>query len=201
MGKLMTKLGPAEHGRRMSLKDFEDADMDDGPLYELGRGVVTVVEVPKRRHMAQVIAARKQLLLYEAMNPERIQAIAAGNECKLLIDELDSERHPDLAVYLTPPPVNEDRNFWRRWVPELVIEVVSPSSRHRDYHEKPEEYLRFGVKEYWIVDTDERVMVVMRRSRGRWVTTTVRPPVMHRTRLLPGFEFSIETVFNAAGLR
>jgi Uma2 family endonuclease len=201
MGKLMTKVGPADNGRRMRLVEFENAEVDDGPLYELSRGVVTVVEVPKRRHMAQVIAVRRQLIAYEALHPGFVQAIAAGNECKLLIDDLDSERHPDLAVYLPPPPAKEDRNFWRRWVPELVIEVVSLSSRQHDYHEKPDEYLRFGVKEYWIVDVDDQTMVVMRRSRGRWVETIVRPPALHRTRLLPGLEFSIETVFAAAGLR
>jgi hypothetical protein len=44
------------------------------------------------------------------------------------------------------------------------------------------------------------VMVVMRRSRGRWVETTVKPPAIYRTRLLPGLELSIADVFEAAGL-
>ena len=79
------------------------------------------------------------------------------------------------------------------------IEVVSPSSRKRDYKEKPEEYLRIGVKEYWIVDADERLMVVMRRTRGRWVETTVKPPTVYRPRLLPGLEFSIEAVLRQRG--
>ena len=38
------------------------------------------------------------------------------------------------------------RRSWSRW--------SLPSSRHRDYEEKPEEYLRLGVGEYWIVDAD-----------------------------------------------
>jgi hypothetical protein len=44
------------------------------------------------------------------------------------------------------------------------------------------------------------VMVVMRRSRGRWAETTVKPPAIYRPRLLPGFEFSIDDVFKSAGL-
>ncbi len=126
--------------------------------------------------------------------------IAAGNECKLTIAALGSERHPDLAVYLTPPPEEEDDDFWMRWVPEIVVEVVSASSRKRDYEEKPEEYLRFGVKEYWIVDGDIRTLTVLRRSRARWIETKVSPPEIHRTRLLPGLAFSIEAVFKSAGL-
>ena len=60
--------------------------------------------------------------------------------------------------------------------------------------------MTFGVKEYWIVDAEKRVMVVMRRSRGRWAETTVKPPAIYRPRLLPGFEFSIDDVFKSAGL-
>jgi Uma2 family endonuclease len=105
-----------------------------------------------------------------------------------------------VAVYKTPPPEGENNDeIWSQWLPEIVVEVVSPSSRHRDYEEKPEEYLQLGVIEYWIVDADEGLMKVLRRSRGRWVEYPVRPPAGYRTRLLPGFEFSIEAVFQAAG--
>jgi Uma2 family endonuclease len=84
-------------------------------------------------------------------------------------------------------------------VPALVIEIVSPSSRHRDYEEKPEEYLAFGVQEYWIFDADAQTMSVLRRVRGRWKREVIRPPQTYRTRLLPGLAFSCERVFQAAG--
>jgi len=166
MNKTITKIGPADHGRRMSLEEFDEAEGQEGHLYELSRGIVTVTDVPRRRHLLLVSASRGQLQSYKAAHPGVIQIIASGNECKLLVDDLDSERHPDVSVYLTPPPEHEDRNSWRRLVPAIVIEVVSPSSRRRDYNKKPEEYLRFGVKEYWIVDADKRTMIVMRRTRA-----------------------------------
>ena len=82
-----------------------------------------------------------------------------------------------------------------------MIEVVSPSSKGRDYDEKPEEYLQFGIQEYWIIDADKRQMTALRRSRGRWAAQTVRPPKTYRTHLLPGLEFSCEPVFDAAELK
>ena len=200
MSKTIIKIRPADHGRPMDLDDFVEAEAEEGRLYELGRGIITVVEIPKKRHMLQVAATRDQLQAYKASNPGRIQVIASGSECKLTIAALGSERHPDLAVYLTPPPEFEDDEFWTRWVPEIVVEVVSPSSRNRDFNEKPEEYLRAGVKEYWIVDSERWALIVMRRSRGRWTETTVSPPTVYRTRLLPGLAFSIESVFTSAGL-
>ena len=128
-----------------------------------------------------------------------IVAIAGGGECKLLIDGLESERHPDLAIYKTTLRKGiSDDEIWSQWIPEIVIEVVSASSRYRDYEEKPEEYLRFGVREYWIVDPETGVLKVFRRSRGRWAERTIKPPQVYNAPLLPGFEFSIETAFKAA---
>ncbi|WP_457566173.1 Uma2 family endonuclease [Caldithrix abyssi] len=36
--------------------------------------------------------------------------------------------------------------------PDLIIEILSPSSAYYDLVEKKELYEQFGVKEYWIVD-------------------------------------------------
>jgi len=199
MSRTVTIIGPGDHGRRMSLAEFEHADGAEGHLYELGRGVVAVVDVPKPFHLVLIQAIRRQFYAYDASHPGRIHAIASGGECKILIEAFESERHPDLAIYKTPPPEGDiDDDVWSQWVPEIVIELVSRSSRFRDYEEKPEEYLQFGVREYWIIDAEQGVMKVLRRSRGRWSEREVLPPATYRTRLLPGFEFSIAAVFAAA---
>jgi Uma2 family endonuclease len=200
MGKTLIKIGPADHGRPMSLAEFEHARVQEGYLYELSRGIITVSDVSNRRHVLQLIATRRQLATYEVLHPGRIAGIMGGADCKLLIGGLESERHPDVAIYLTEPPPIENANLWRHWFPEIVIEIVSPSSRKRDYEEKPEEYLRLGAKEYWIVDARKKVLVVMRRVRNQWAESTIKPPALYRTRLLPGLEFSCEDVFRAAGI-
>ena len=200
MGKTLIKIGPSDHGRRMSLEEFEHAKVQEGYLYELSRGIITLSDVPDRPHLLLLRAVRDQLQDYKSLHRGRIHFIAGGSECKLLIPALASERHPDLAVFLSAPPPIENASLWRHWFPEIVIEVVSPSSRKRDYQEKPDEYLRLGAKEYWIVDPRKRVPVVMRRQRNRWVENTIEPPDFYRTRLLPGLEFSCGAVFEAAGL-
>lgn len=197
MPATVLSLTPADHGRRMALADFDRAEAVPGPVYELGRGVVVMVDVPNRRHLAMVNALRRQVHAYDAAHPGQIHTIASGSECKILLADLESERHPDLALYRTAPP--EDEDFWASWVPEIVVEVVSPGSEERDYVEKREEYLGFGVREYWVVDADRGEVLILRRSRGRWVERVVRPPETYRTRLLPGLEFDPAPVFAAAG--
>jgi Uma2 family endonuclease len=190
-----TKIGPADHSRRMRLDEFDTAEAQEGYLYELSRGVITVSDVPSPRPLAQVMAIRHQLAAYDLSSPGRIHTIAASGECKILIAGLESERHPDVAVYTEPPP---EEDVWRAWIPDVVVEVVSPGSEQRDYVEKREEYLRFGVKEYWIVDAEKTEVLVLRRAGGEWRERVVRPPEVYRTRRLAGLEFSCEAVFQAA---
>jgi Uma2 family endonuclease len=198
MSETAIRIGPKDHGRRMSLAEFDRAEVQEGHLYELGRGVIIVSDVPGKRHLAMVAEIRLQLSGYQLANRGRIHAIAGGAECKLLVQGLESERHPDLSVYKTAPGEGDDDEIWSTWIPELVIDVVSPGSETRDYEEKPEEYLRFGVQEYWIVDRDKGRMLALRRSGGRWAERVVTPEVKYKCRLLPGFEFDLAAVFDAA---
>lgn len=193
-------IGPEHHGRKMSLAEFENAEGREGHIYELSRGVVTVNQVPNYRHLLQVNAIHRQLSAFDLANPKQVFCIAAGSDCKILLQDLQSERHPDLSVYKTPPPKIEGGDVWPIWVPELVIEVVSTSSADRDYNEKPQEYLQFGVSEYWIIDIEQQQMTVLQRTRGTWATArNVKPRDTYSTHLLPGMDFNCQAVFDAAG--
>ena len=128
-----------------------------------------------------------------------MNCIGGGGDVKLLISGAESERHPDVALYKRPPDDEDD--LWATWVPDLVIEVVSPGSAARDYGEKRDEYLRFGVRDYWIIDADRGEageMLALRRVGGRWAQEIVRPPEIHRPRLLPDLAFDVAAVFRAA---
>src|SRR4051794_6369774 len=100
-------LQPSDHGRRMTLADFDSARAEPGRLYELSRGTVIVTDVPNPPHVETVDTLRQQLALYRGSHPGVIQRLLAGSECKILVEQTQSERHPDLAVYKTPPPGND----------------------------------------------------------------------------------------------
>lgn len=194
MSHTVVKLGPRDNGRRLSLDEFDAAEEEPGYRYELARGRVVVSEVPRPEHLAQIDVMREQLSVYRAANRDVIHRVAGGGECKIVIPDLDSERNPDLAIYRTPPPPEG----WEKWVPDVAVEVVSPGSEARDYTEKREEYLRAGVREYWVVDADRGEVLHLRRHGGRWRERVVRPPERLTTRLLPGFELDIGAVIAAA---
>jgi Uma2 family endonuclease len=198
MIKTLVKVGPADHGKRMSLEDFDKAETQEGFLYELSRGIITVSDVPKRRHLAQIQALRRQISGYDLTHPGLIDPIAAGSECKILLTELESERHPDIAINKTSSALHDEETLWATWIPDVGVEVVSPGSEHRDYVEKKEEYFLFGVTEYWIVDFAQVKLTVLQRHGSRWREEEIRPPARYTSRVLPGFTLDIAAVFEAA---
>lgn len=192
------RLTPSDHGQRMAWEEYVHAEGEDGLRYELGRGVLTVIDVPNFRHGQRASAVDRQFLLHQERYPRSIRLIASGDRCRLPIPGLESDRHPDVAVYTTAPPTDVPADeFWSTWIPAIVIEVVSLSSVVRDYQEKPDEYLRFGVSEYWIVDPEKNEMLVHRRVGGQWKKMTFRPGESYRPPLLPGFEFDLAAVLAA----
>jgi hypothetical protein len=199
--KAKPKIGPQQHGRRMTLKAFEFAEVEEGYVYELARGYVVVSEVPNYPHAAMEALVRDFLGRYRLENPGVVHLILGGSSNKLVVPDWESERRPDIAVYLTKPKGKKDRTMWRTWIPELAIEVVSESSRDRDYTEKRDEYWTLGVKEYWIVDAKLGRVVVLRRGRSDWTEKTLGPADACETKLLPGFKLPCKAVFDAVGER
>jgi Uma2 family endonuclease len=179
-------VGPECHGLAMEFDDFIRAEFEEGWLYELARGIVIVTEVPAPEHGDVVNRITELFVVYWIANRARIKYRAGGGECRLRLPGMKCDRHPDQAIYLNPRP--KGPRVWTRWVPQIVVEVVSESGEDRDYVEKREEYLRIGVLEYWILDPSRRRMLVLLRMGDAWEEILLGEDGVHRTELLPGLE-------------
>jgi Uma2 family endonuclease len=80
----------------------------------------------------------------------------------VVFDKTDIDTLTDVAI-LTDPP-------------RLVVEVVSPgaANRKRDYEQKPREYQRMGIPEYWIVDPELQVVTTLILFDGLYEETEYR---------------------------
>ncbi len=93
------------------------------------------------------------------------------------------------------------RGMVKRYIegaPDLLVEILSPSSLDRDRHVKKALYARNGVKEYWIVDPEEKSVEVFTLAGERYEPAgyhleggTVASP------LLPGLAIPVAAVFKA----
>ncbi len=80
--------------------------------------------------------------------------------------------------------------------PDLVVEVLSPSTEDRDRTLKTKLYARFGMRELWLAETDAKTIEVLTNSGDgfRRVAVFVLGNVL-RSPLLPGLEIPIAELF------
>ncbi|CAN5823977.1 Uma2 family endonuclease [soil metagenome] len=183
------RLGPADHGRRMTLEEFLEADYVEGYRYELARGVVEVVEIPSDAHGEIVWEVLRSIALYNQEHPGLIQRAGGASEFRIWCPGMESDRHPDIAVVLRYMPIN----VRGRRPPSMVMEVVSPGAeaRRRDYETKREEYLAYGLLEYWIIDPQQRRVMVLLRDGPQWVERVFLEGQEAEGLVLPGFRIAV----------
>lgn len=82
--------------------------------------------------------------------------------------------------------------------PDLVVEVLSPSTSRRDLVLKRERYARFGVREYWLVDPAARSIELLTLQDGVFLSRGIYTGAMTpASAVLPGFVFRVDAIFPA----
>lgn len=143
-------------------------------------------------HVQKTIIVALELWIREA--PGR------GTVCVPVDVRLD-ERNvygPDVLWYReSRAPALDDRPPYP--MPDLAVEVRSPSSWRRDVSVKRPNYERYGAAELWLVDTKAHVVLVFRRSRPdapRFdMSLELGTSDSLTSPLLPGFELSVAGLF------
>ena len=80
--------------------------------------------------------------------------------------------------------------------PDLVVEILSPTSAKRDRTVKRALYARHGVSEYWIVDTEARtVALLLHRDGGFETAGTYGEAETLTSPTLPGFGLNVGDLF------
>ncbi len=80
--------------------------------------------------------------------------------------------------------------------PDLVVEVVSPSTFKRDLTDKMKLYERHGVKEYWLVfPLEKTIMVYELKDNGYELLSYATERGKVRSKVLEGFEVEVEDIF------
>ncbi len=191
MATTTTRLGPLDHGRMMTLQEFAEAEVEEGYRYELARGVIEVTKVPGTRHRQVITNLYDAVSIWKRRHPGLILGYGGGSEFRLWVPPLVSGRNPDLAVVLRDGPGSEHKDP----LPSLVAEVVSARSGHRDYVAKREEYLAFGVLEYWIIDFLIRRFTLLARDGDSWREQILGGDQVIPSVVLPGLATTVNDLW------
>ncbi len=195
MATITRQIGPADHGQPLTLDEFIHADFEDGWLYELARGVIVVTEVPGINHGRIVGRLIEMFVVYGLNHPGVINYRASGSECRLRLPGMQSDRHPDQAVYLVP--LLRDDLLGPAGSPQIVVEVVSKGGEDRDHVESAKSTFASASSEYWILDPAQQRILVLRRAGDTWEETVVAAGTTYRTHLLPGLEVRPDDLLGA----
>jgi len=126
---------------------------DDGERWELIDGVpYNMSPAPRVRHQRILGELHRQFANWLFDKP--CQVFLAPFDVRLPeadeSDELvETVVQPDLSVICDRTKLDETGC---RGAPDLIVEILSPATAHKDLNEKFDRYERAGVREYWIVD-------------------------------------------------
>lgn len=133
-----------------SLPESQRAELIDGVLYDM--------TPPGRVHQKLIGELYFALSSYVKRRNGNCEVYFAPIAVNLNADD-STWVEPDVIVVCDPSKLS-DRGC--EGAPDLVIEVVSPSSQRMDYIRKTYRYEHAGVREYWIVDPAVQATVVYR---------------------------------------
>jgi len=160
-------------------------------LIEFTNGVIEALPMPTRRH--QVILA----FLYKLF-----AAYICSRGGKVLFAPLRLQvaprrfREPDLLLLRDIGDPRNQNAFWLG--ADLVVEIVHPDDRERDTLRKRHEYAGVGSPEYWIVDPENKTIVILKLNGNLYTEHGVfGRGQTARSALLGDFQVSVEAVFDA----
>jgi Uma2 family endonuclease len=177
--------------RHYTTEDFER--LPEGAPYQLiGGELIKMSPSPILAH--QRIIRRLAFRLDSFIEREQLGEIVLSPMDVFLTDE--DAYQPDLIFVRRENVHLLDPNDRIRIVPDLVVEVLSPSTGSYDYSRKKRIYCESGVREYWIIDPEDRTIEIMEKEGEFYQTVALlRPPAMLESEMFPGFSMRVEDVF------
>ena len=198
MATTQLKLGPRDHGRALSLDDYESADFALGSRYEIIDGRVYVSPLANFAEGFLETWLRRKLERYSDDNPAVINYVAPKSRVFVHKRKWATVPEPDLSAYHDLSIDADVRSVhWRDLNPVLVAEVLVESDPRKDLERNPALYLDVpSIKEYWVLDgrenANEPTLIQHRRYRSRWVVRDYPYGTTFATKLLPGFALTID---------
>lgn len=178
------KATPKYHGMPATSEDYFNLE-DDGFRYELihGRLILVPSPIPEHQDISIILTTRIQNFLFD--NPI----------CKLYYAPLDVHigdevYQPDILFISND---NKDLIIENHIIgpPDLIVEILSPSTAEKDFGVKFNDYEKYGVKEYWIVDPQTGDCDFFVSVDGKFKSKEPIDNLYHST-ILDGFTLNIE---------
>jgi Uma2 family endonuclease len=152
--------------QRLSADEFwewANRPENGGKLFELERGEVVEMPSPGERHGALCVWIGHLLWNYVI---RRGAGGVCSNDTGLLVEQApDTVRGPDVMLFGESRSLEQLSPKYSTRVPQLVVEVLSPSDQMTKVNRRIKQYLRRGIPLVWLVDPEVRSVSVYRPGK------------------------------------
>lgn len=189
-----------------SWPDDERWELIDGMAYDMS-------PAPSSRHQWIASVIHGELYLFLKNRPCKVYS--APFDVMLPVfpikdkDKIKTIVQPDISVICDMSKIVEKGCLG---APDLIIEILSPSTSKKDLNEKFGLYEKHGVKEYWVVDPGNKYIRVFHlltegKKSGKYDDGTLIPPANWRedkntiaeSFVLEGFQVDVNELFESLG--
>jgi len=173
---------------------YEDyAGWDDDERCELIDGVIYMLSSPSQAHQEiggelfwQLRGFLKEKLCKVFQAPFDVCLNSAGDKDNTVVQ-------PDIVIVCDKSKLDGKRC---NGAPDMVIEILSASTSKRDMVIKFKKYLQAGVREYWIVDPDRKVVSVNILNNGNYIAHAYGDEDIVPVHVLEGCKIDMKDVFS-----
>jgi Uma2 family endonuclease len=178
----------------LTVADLDAFPDDDGNRYELIAGELFVSRAPGIPHQRVLHNLQLEFGLYLKANPIGILVPGTGaifSDYDAVIPDLLFVRNERWEDVTTGEQVTR--------APDSVVEILSHGSenRRRDLSVKCKLYAKYGVAEYWVVDSENQSVLIF-RLQGQVLekVATLTGDDELSSAILPGFQLQTSAIFN-----
>ena len=166
-------------------------DLRDDVKAEFINGEVVCHSPAKEKH--NLVRQNLELLLVRFVRRAKL-GIVRGEKALVRLSRNDFE--PDLCFFRKEVADGFENNTLFYPTPDFVVEILSDSTARYDRGVKMDDYAFNGVKEYWIVDADKKLIEQYLLNNGKF---ELKEKINHgtiRCDVLKGLEVPLEAIFD-----
>ena len=168
------------------------AAWDDDARWELIDGAPHMMSpAPRTKHQRLIGEIFRQFSNF--LIGKTCEAFVAPFDVRLNADTYDDTVvQPDISIVCDKSKIDKKGC---RGAPDMIVEILSPSSLGYDRVLKFNKYLQAGVREYWIVDPEGKTVSVHILENGKYVATAYGETDSVPVHVLEGCEIDMGIVF------
>ncbi len=184
--------------RKYSYADY--LTWDENERWEIIDGIPLMQAAPSRIHQEILMEISKQFAVYLTGKPCKVypSPFAVRLDIELNDNDVKNVVEPDITIVCDKNKL-DDRGC--KGAPDMIIEIVSPSTSKNDKLVKFNKYEKAGVKTYWLVEPEPKLVSVFTLTNGKYG----RPEIYNdddktKVTIFSDLEIDLKSVFDVIDL-